>query len=77
MKEVDEQALINLIIPIYKKYYTQEDLKAIIAFYETPVGKKSINVLPNITKDSMTAGQAWGLEIGTKVVNKLKEQGYK
>lgn len=76
MKEVDEQSLINLIIPVYKKYYTPEDVKAIIAFYETPIGKKTIAVLPGITKDSMTAGQAWGLDIGTKVAAKLKEKGY-
>ena len=76
MNEVDERSLIDLIIPIYKKHYTPEDVKAIIAFYETPIGKKTIEVLPKITADSMIAGRAWGLQIGAKVQAKLKEKGY-
>ena len=76
MSEVDEKSLINLIIPIYKKHYTPADVKAIIAFYETPIGKKTISVLPKITSDSMTAGRSWGLKIGKKVQNKLIEKGY-
>ncbi len=76
MGEVDEQSLIDLIIPIYKKHYTPEDVKALIAFYQTPIGKKTIAVLPKITADSMIAGRAWGLEIGAKVQAKIIEKGY-
>lgn len=76
MSEVDEESLINLIIPIYKKHYTPSDVKAIIAFYETPIGKKTISVLPKITADSMAAGRNWGLNIGKKVQDKLIEKGY-
>ncbi|MBQ5835727.1 MAG: DUF2059 domain-containing protein, partial [Bacteroidaceae bacterium] len=31
---------IPSVMPVYKKYFTVEDLKAINRFYETPVGKK-------------------------------------
>ena len=32
--------MIKAVIPVYKKYLTLDDLKEIIKFYETPVGKK-------------------------------------
>jgi hypothetical protein len=73
MKEIKPNDLINLIIPIYEKHYTAEEIKELIAFYKTPVGKKTIAVLPQITADSMKAGQAWGKEIAKKVMKQLEE----
>ncbi|MGB4837533.1 MAG: DUF2059 domain-containing protein [Saprospiraceae bacterium] len=32
--------LLELIVPVYQKHMTIEDLKELIKFYETPVGKK-------------------------------------
>lgn len=77
--EVNKDALnqlVNLILPIYQKHLTEADLLGIIAFYETPVGKKFAEKTPLITQESMLAGQEWGKQIGQKVVDKLKEKGY-
>jgi len=32
--------LVDLVLPIYQKHLTEADLLGVIAFYETPVGKK-------------------------------------
>lgn len=77
--EVNKDAvnqLVNLILPVYQKHLTEADLLGIIAFYETPVGKKFAEKTPLITQESMLAGQEWGKQIGLKVVDKLKEKGY-
>ncbi len=39
-KEKIENRVIELCMPAYKKHLTLEDLKAIAAFYESPVGRK-------------------------------------
>src|SRR5688500_14640482 len=44
----DTSELAELIIPLYDKYYTIEDLKALNAFYESPVGQKVLANLPQI-----------------------------
>ncbi|WP_313580474.1 DUF2059 domain-containing protein [Chishuiella sp.] len=75
-KEVKTTNMLEIILPIYDKYFTEEDIDAIIAFYSTPSGKKMITNLPNITQDSMLAGQKLGREIGDKIINKLKNEGY-
>lgn len=74
--EIKAEDLIALMIPIYDKYYTEDDVDQLIVFYNTPIGKKSTEVLPAISQESMAAGQAWGRKIGEKIAQKLKEKGY-
>lgn len=75
-KEIKAEDLINLVIPIYDKYFTEADIDQLIGFYNSPIGKKSVETLPMITQESMSAGQAWGREIAEKAQKQLKEKGY-
>jgi uncharacterized protein len=63
----DMAELIQLIMPLYDKYYTMEDLKALNAFYESSVGQKVLSTLPQITQESMKIGQAWGEEVAKRI----------
>jgi len=76
-KEINADDLIKLVIPIYEKYYSEEDIDQLINFYKSPIGKKMQEVTPLLTQESMAAGQVWGREIAEKVVAKMKELGYK
>lgn len=71
-KEIDMNGFLLKIIPIYDKHYTEADLDGLIAFYQSDVGKKVTATLPAIMQESMEMGQAWGREIGEKVIKKLK-----
>ena len=75
-KAVKPEDLVALMVPIYDKYYTEEDIDQIIAFYNTPVGKKMISTTPMVMQESMAAGQAWGKQLAAKVAQQLKESGY-
>ena len=68
--------LTQMLIPVYSKYMTQEDLKELIKFYETPVGNKFAKNTPLIMQESMQIGQQWGMKIGEDFANKMKEKGY-
>jgi hypothetical protein len=76
MKEVKPSELVDLVVPIYGKYYSEQDIDQLIAFYNSPIGKKTISALPMIMQESMNAGQTWGMELGQKVAQRLKEKGY-
>lgn len=76
IQEVKADDIVNLIIPIYDKYYSENDIDLLILFYNSPIGKKTIEMMPVITKESMAAGQIWGAEIGKKVRQQLTEKGY-
>lgn len=68
--------LTEMLFPVYKKYMTENDLNQIIEFYQTPVGKKFAEKTPMITQESMQVGQQWGMQVGKKFQEKLKEKGY-
>jgi hypothetical protein len=76
-KEVDVNSLIDLIVPIYDKYYSETEIEELTAFYNSPIGKKTIDTLPKLTQESMVAGQQWGMEMGQKIQAKLKETSNK
>ncbi len=68
--------LIEILVPIYEKHLTIEDLQGIITFYETPVGKKYAAQTPLITSEAMQAGQEWGMKVGADFMKKMKAKGY-
>jgi hypothetical protein len=58
--KMDLQKLIDLAVPLYDKYYTDEDIKGLIQFYETPLGRKTVKALPNLMGELTDAGQKMG-----------------
>jgi hypothetical protein len=73
-EKFDTRELLQLVMPLYDKYYTMEDLKAINAFYESPAGQKVVTTLPQITQESMKIGQAWGEAMGKRVEREVQEE---
>jgi uncharacterized protein len=66
--------LVEMLVPVYKKYMSEEELQELIKFYQTPVGKKYAKNTPAIMQESMQLGQQWGLKIGQKFQEKLAEK---
>ncbi len=75
-KEISSEELIKLTIPIYDKYYTEDDIDKLIVFYNSPIGKKLIATMPQVLQESMSVGKSWGEEISKKAIDRLKEKGY-
>ena len=76
MKTSGVNELTKKLVPVYQKHFNIEDLKGMIEFYKTPLGKKYATKTPAITTESMQVGQIWGMELGEKIVKKLEEEGY-
>ena len=55
--------LYNKMADVMMKHYTHDDVKKMIEFYNSPVGKKIQEVSPKMTKDQMKAGQDWGMQL--------------
>ena len=62
--KIDSKALIDLIIPIYDKNLSREDVQALVTFYSSPLGHKVITVLPQISAEAHEAGKKWGETLG-------------
>jgi len=74
MKEVNPEDLVTMIIPIYQRHFSQEDIDAVNAFYDTKAGKNFINSQPLIMQESMIVGQAWSQAIVQKVIAKAQTE---
>lgn len=73
---MDPNDLIEIIIPIYNRHFSQEDIEGLIAFYKTPLGQKLVKEQPIIMQESMRAGEIWGEEFAQRIMDKMKESGY-
>lgn len=76
LRQVNAEDLIDLIVPVYDKYYSLQDIHDLIAFYQSPVGQKTIKVLPQMSAETISAGQEWGRGLADQIMKKLREKGY-
>jgi hypothetical protein len=58
--KLDTQKLVDLAVPVYDKYFSDEDIKGLIQFYQTPLGQKTVKALPQLTAELTEAGQQLG-----------------
>lgn len=82
VNSVIEEKLPNFvakIIPVYHKHFTHDDIKGMLRFYQTPLGQKTIRVMPLLLQESMYLGQQWGQALGPevqkRVINRFKAEG--
>lgn len=72
--------LLSNMVDIYARHFTHDEVLALLKFYQTPVGKKAISVLPVVAQESSAAGQAWAsanmLRIGSLVQERLRAEGF-
>ena len=73
-KKLDMRRLLEEIIPLYDKYYTLEELRAVNDFYESTVGKKVLSTLPQIMQESMKIGQEWGRRVGEQAAAEAERE---
>lgn len=64
----DPQQLVELIVPIYERYYSDDEIKGLIQLYQTPLGQKMLSVLPKVAAESQAAGAQWGQQIGRETM---------
>ena len=73
-EKMDIGELIEKIIPVYDKYYTVDDLKAVNAFYESTIGQKLISTVPQVMQETMKIGQEWGQRIGKQAAEEAEQE---
>ena len=65
-------SLVDLLVPIYKNHFTEQDLKEAIELYKTPIGKKISEKTPIIAQETMQVSMQWGMELAEKMQKYMK-----
>jgi len=73
-KKIKASDLLEKLMPVYDKYYSLEDLRAVNAFYSSPAGQRMLSVMPQLMQESMVIGQEWGQKVGQQAAEEAKAE---
>lgn len=72
--------LIEAVAIVYSSNFSAEELRAVIAFYKTPVGQKFLQKQPFMMQQTMTVGQKFGQSIAAdmqkRMIEELRKKGH-
>lgn len=63
-----------MLIPLYDKYYTHKEIKELIVFFNSPVGKKYSSVLMPITQEILPIAQKLGQKVGLLAAKRVEQE---
>lgn len=62
------------IAEIWDRHFTRDEIRDILAFYNSPSGRKLVLVQPQIIVESTRAGSEWGRVLAQRVYDDMKDQ---
>ncbi|UCC83546.1 MAG: DUF2059 domain-containing protein, partial [Gemmatimonadota bacterium] len=71
----DVDRFIEILVPLYDRYLTLDEIRQLIAFYESPLGRRLVEIQPILAAESMLAGQEWGGRLSMEVAADLAKRG--
>ena len=66
--------LVGRMVPVYAKYFTHDDVRALLTFYGSDVGKKTVAVMPMALQEGAQIGQVWANELGPEIKTELEKR---
>ena len=66
--------ILDATAKIYAQHFTEQELKDIIAFFKTPVGKKMLAQEPIAIDDSLKAAQNWANAFSEVVLDRFRTE---
>jgi len=70
-KNID--AYIEGVIPIYAEHFSEAEIEKMIAFYESPVGRKLSRLTPVMTEDIVAVVQTWSRSLRPQVRESIQK----
>jgi hypothetical protein len=67
---------IHAIVPVYDKRFTHEEIKQLIAFFDSPIGNKWALSLKDMNQEVMKQANLFGQNIFSEINKILIKDGY-
>jgi hypothetical protein len=69
------QAELNSeVAKVYASRFTEKEIKDLLAFYQSPLGRKLIAEEPKAIDQSMTYAQDWARKLSDEVIAKMRAE---
>jgi uncharacterized protein len=79
-KAVEQSEMKDKQIALYAKYFTHAEVKGLITFYETDLGRKTIANMPYLIREGAAIGEEWAKSAMPGVMKvleaRLKAEGF-
>jgi len=66
--------LVNEVARNYATFFTEQELKDVLAFYKSPAGKKLVSEQPKVVDASLKFAQTWANSLSDQVIAKMREE---
>jgi len=66
--------LLNDAAKVYAAHFTEQELKDLLAFYKSPLGRKVLAEDPAILERHMKDAQAWTDKLSNEVISKMRAE---
>jgi hypothetical protein len=66
--------LIDIIARVYAGRFSEAELKEVLGFYRSPVGKKYVATQPGVLEESFRLAQTWGNKLSEEIVSRLRSE---
>jgi hypothetical protein len=74
--EMDMTRMQPVIVAIWARHFSHDDIRGLIEFYESPLGRKLVETQPAVMQESMAAGELWARQVLQRIQDKLAQKGY-
>lgn len=74
--ELDMTRIQPVIVAIWDRHFSHDDIRGLIEFYESPLGRKLVETQPAVMQESMAAGELWARQVLQRIQEKLARKGY-
>jgi uncharacterized protein len=75
-KELNDPKLVDAlykeVLPLYARHFTADEVTALTAFYRSPAGKKSLEVMPALMMESAQVAQKLTQERAKRIIEQTK-----
>jgi hypothetical protein len=66
--------LLNDIARMYAERFSEQEIKTLITFYKSPLGRKMVTEEPKIIDQSLNYVENWGNELSDEVLSRFREE---
>lgn len=72
-KKASVNSFLNEVAKVYDRHLTHAEVRELMAFFMSPVGRKFVSIQPKLFQESMEIGNRWGQRVTQQITKELGE----
>jgi hypothetical protein len=69
-----QKVLHEMIAKVYARHFSEDELRKLLTFYQSPVGKKLVDTTPAVLRESYVAVRDWAQKLSVETMEHLRAE---